>query len=178
MQQYLGNCLSVSRGTRLELSGQLQFFTQITFELCIFQACTDMIMPMCSTDEDMFETTAWSFKEYSDGCFKTFSVRPRSEQVPILEFGGKDIETASNIVFSNGLLDPWSGGGVLTNISSEITAILIPSGAHHVDLRSDNPLDSNDVKTARSFHEKQIEKWIKKYYLSALSSRPSAEMVE
>lgn len=135
-------------------------------------------MPLCSTDEDMFENSDWSFKEYSDMCFKTFSVRPRSEQIPILEFGGKEIETASNIVFSNGLLDPWSGGGVLANISSEITAILIPSGAHHVDLRSSNPLDSGDVKTARSFHEKQIDQWIKKYYLNTLNSRPRAEMLE
>jgi lysosomal Pro-X carboxypeptidase len=45
-----------------------------------------------------------------------------------LQWGGKRIESASNIVFSNGLLDPWSGGGVLHNISDSLVAVIIPKG--------------------------------------------------
>ncbi|XP_066258958.1 lysosomal Pro-X carboxypeptidase [Euwallacea similis] len=130
-----------------------------------FQSCTDMIMPMCKTDEDMFENAPWNFEEFSNSCFQQFSVRPRSEEVPILEFGGKDLATASNIVFSNGLLDPWSSGGVLTNISSEVLAVLIPNGAHHMDLRASNLLDGEDVKIARNVHEREIDKWLAKFYL-------------
>ena len=41
---------------------------------------------------------------------------------------GKSIESTSNIFFSNGLLDPWSAGGVLTNVSESLEAFVIPNG--------------------------------------------------
>ena len=44
------------------------------------------------------------------------------------------IETSSNIVFSNGLLDPSHGTGVLQNISDTVVAVIIPEGAHHLDV--------------------------------------------
>ena len=36
------------------------------------------------------------------------------------------IESHSNIVFSNGLLDPWHGGGVLRDVSETVVALIIP----------------------------------------------------
>lgn len=123
-----------------------------------------MIMPFCSTDSDMFENEPWDFNTFSDFCFKSFGLRPRNEDVPILAYGGKNLKPYSNIVFSNGLLDPWSCGGVLTNISSSILAVIIPDGAHHFDLREANPKDSPAVIEARNFHVRQIRKWLDEYY--------------
>lgn len=43
-----------------------------------------------------------------------FSVtRPEREGWLVCSWLGRHISSASNIVFANGLLDPWSGGGVL-----------------------------------------------------------------
>ena len=42
-------------------------------------------------------------------------------------------------MFSNGLLDPWSSGGVLQNISESLVAVIIPEGAHHLDVRAALP---------------------------------------
>ncbi|KAJ8923471.1 hypothetical protein NQ315_010049 [Exocentrus adspersus] len=134
-----------------------------------FQACTEMIMPLCSNDLDMFEHAEWDFKKYSDDCFKQFGIRPRDENVPILEYGGKELGSASNIVFSNGLLDPWSSGGVLSNVSKKLVAVIIPDGAHHFDLRAANDLDTESVKLARLFHVQEIKKWLDKYYPNNLS---------
>jgi lysosomal Pro-X carboxypeptidase len=49
---------------------------------------------------------------------------------PAPQWGGKRLDGASNIVFSNGLLDPWSGGGVLANVSQarDLVAVIIPEG--------------------------------------------------
>lgn len=64
-----------------------------------FQSCTEMVMPMCSDGQaDMFEPQAWNFAHYSDGCHKRWGVRP-SEQRAVLMYGGKELSTASNIVF-------------------------------------------------------------------------------
>lgn len=125
-----------------------------------YQACTELIMPMCSTEQDMFETVPWDLKKYTDECFKKFNVKASSPYWPIMQYGGKNLKYFSNIVFSNGLMDPWSSGGVLQNISSSIWAVNITDGAHHVDLRGADPADTNYVIEARKFHVRAIRKWL------------------
>ena len=43
-------------------------------------------------------------------------------------YGGRDLDSATNIVFTNGLLDPWSSGGVLKSGEAKggVVAIIIP----------------------------------------------------
>lgn len=67
---------------------------------------------------------------------------------------------ASNIVFSNGLLDPWSGGGVLRSETDKITIIIIPDAAHHLDLRAAHPNDPGSVQSARNIERTEIKKWL------------------
>ena len=66
---------------------------------------------------------------------------------------------------SNGLLDPWSSGGVLKNISKTVRAVIIPEGAHHLDLRFSNPADPVSIRIARSYYKVQIKKWIKQFHV-------------
>lgn len=67
---------------------------------------------------------------------------------------------ASNIVFSNGLLDPWSGGGVLRTKSNKIKVIIIPDAAHHLDLRAAHPNDPGSVRQARAMEHLAIKSWL------------------
>lgn len=72
------------------------------------------------------------------GCQSDWGVTPRPEWARVM-LGGKSINNASNILFSNGLLDPWHGGGVLTDVSETVVALVIPNGGHHVDLMFTDP---------------------------------------
>lgn len=121
-------------------------------------------MPMCSNERDMFEPKPWNYTNFSEKCYQTWGVRPKRIDTAILEYGGKNLRYYSNIVFSNGLLDPWSAGGVLENVSKTIIAVLIPEGAHHLDLRASNSRDPYSVRLARATHKAAISRWLTEFY--------------
>lgn len=130
----------------------------------IFQSCTEMVMPMCTTGVyDMFENEPFDKEVFSSQCKKKWLIEP-SYKLPIIEYGGKNLKYFSNIIFSNGLLDPWASGGVLRNFSDSIVAVIIPEGAHHLDLMDDNENDPDSVIQARSFHKNTLTKWINEFY--------------
>jgi lysosomal Pro-X carboxypeptidase len=60
------------------------------------------------------------------GCWDNWKVRPHSTTWADTQWGGRQITAGSNIVFSNGLLDPWHGGGVLRSLSDTLVAVIIP----------------------------------------------------
>ncbi|XP_034024350.1 lysosomal Pro-X carboxypeptidase [Thalassophryne amazonica] len=125
-----------------------------------FQACTEMVMPVCTDGiQDMFEPEKWDFQAFSDECHAAFGVRPRADWARTV-YGGKDITSHSNIIFSNGGLDPWSAGGVTSNITSSLVYIMIPEGAHHLDLRYSNDYDPPSVRAARALEVKHFKEWI------------------
>lgn len=105
--------------------------------------------------------SAWDITPQARGCQAQWGVTPRPEWARVM-LGGKRIEDASNIVFSNGLLDPWHGGGVLANLSSTVLAVVIPNGAHHIDLMFTDPADAAypDIKAARDFERAQMHRWV------------------
>ena len=60
-------------------------------------------------------------------CKTTWGVEPRVHH-SFVQYGGVEAAgEASNIVFSNGLMDPWSVFGVTKSASKEITTVLIPN---------------------------------------------------
>ncbi|NWT44378.1 PCP carboxypeptidase, partial [Chroicocephalus maculipennis] len=127
-----------------------------------FQACTEMVMPMCTDGvNDMFEPQKWDFEALSEECYRLWGVRPRPSWI-LSMYGGKNISSHSNIIFSNGGLDPWSAGGVTQNITDSLVAIVIPDGAHHLDLRSRNPGDPKSVQQARALEICYMKQWIEK----------------
>ncbi|XP_066372291.1 uncharacterized protein [Miscanthus floridulus] len=133
-----------------------------------WQACTEMIMPMSSSNESMFPPSTFSYEDKSNTCFQSFGVRPRPHWITT-EYGGYKIDKVlkrfgSNIIFSNGMRDPWSRGGVLKNISSSIVALVTEKGAHHLDLRSATKDDPDWVIEQRRQEVEIIQGWIDQYH--------------
>ncbi|XP_065059079.1 lysosomal Pro-X carboxypeptidase-like [Rhopilema esculentum] len=125
-----------------------------------FQACTEQVMPLCTGGEhNIFPDWQWNFDAYAKQCYSQWGVTTRAYWVES-EYGGKNLKAASNIVFSNGNLDPWSGLGVLEKPSPSVVTVMIDQGAHHLDLRRRNPNDPESVIKAREIEKANIKLWI------------------
>jgi len=129
-----------------------------------YQSCTEMVMPIGSNGtSDMFLPQPFDLNAFDEYCHNTWGVIPRPNWV-IDYYGGNPISSGpnfvgSNIVWSNGRLDPWSGGGVRQDVSDTV-AVFIQDGAHHLDLRAPNPQDPPSVTAARKIEEQFVQKWI------------------
>ncbi|XP_071910722.1 uncharacterized protein [Coffea arabica] len=139
-----------------------------------WQACTEMILPIGGNNADsIFPPSEWDYAGRAQSCEDALGVQPRPNWITT-EFGGHNIQRVlkrfgSNIIFFNGLRDPWSGGGVLQDISKSLVAIVAKEGAHHVDLRFSTPEDPEWLKHARRREVKIIESWLSQYYRSSSS---------
>ncbi|KAI6201590.1 putative effector protein [Aphelenchoides besseyi] len=135
-----------------------------------WQSCTEMVMPMCSNGppSDVFvKDCPYKIDGARDGCLNMYKHLKYDDHLfrPnwILENYGRDFPTATNIVFSNGWLDPWSAGGWRLEPTTEgsLISLIIEEGAHHYDLRANHPNDTPFVLEARRIEKLHITRWIK-----------------
>ena len=83
----------------------------------------------------------------------------------------------TNIIWSNGALDPWSGAGVypkggsamgpmVQNLTADgsSVALIIDLGGHHLDLFFGTPNDPPSAVAVRAIEEKMIDQWVEKYW--------------
>ena len=116
----------------------------------------------------MFFSQPWNVTEQVKRCNDVWGVTPKLRWADTL-FGGRRLKSASNILFSNGALDPWSKLGVMRttdfndvlNDKKGMVAIELQNGAHHLDCFWSREHDSDELKQAREVERFWIGKWIK-----------------
>lgn len=124
---------------------------------------------------DMFPKRTWSLdwirehaRRRNFGCSETADcVRP-TELTDLWGFGDAEAfgrAGASRIIFTNGLVDGWSAGGVLTSpdVRRDLISINLPNGAHHSDLGGHIPspeLDTPDVLAGQALATELLAKWL------------------
>lgn len=134
--------------------------TTIDGELWDYLFCSDMLQP-ASRDgvADMFWPQSFNLTATTAGCQIRWRVRPRPEW-PVVYYGGwAALESASNLFFSNGELDPWRGGGVTRNVSESVRAHVIPGVGHHIDLFFSHDKDPPAVRAVRRAEVDAIKRW-------------------
>ncbi|XP_052181871.1 uncharacterized protein LOC127794661 [Diospyros lotus] len=138
-----------------------------------WQRCSEMVMPIGRGSNDtMFPPAPFDLGNFTKDCKTQYGVSPRPHWVTTY-YGGHDIKTvlnkfASNIIFSNGLRDPYSSGGVLENISETVLAVYTVNGSHCLDIILEKQSDPEWLIQQRSTEVQIIEGWIAKYYADLL----------
>lgn len=118
----------------------------------------------------MFLPDPWNPESDAAYCLETHGVHSRPSWC-LDYFGGwnpmVDFKDVTNVIFSNGSLDPWRIGGVLKQPSDPkktgTIVIYIEGSAHHFDLRAENPADPKSVTDARATEKQYIKQYISEY---------------
>ncbi|CAJ0598086.1 unnamed protein product [Cylicocyclus nassatus] len=138
-----------------------------------WQACTEIVINMCarSGENDFYmdecETNVTSF--LIEQCNETFAHLNwttdlwNRHAVPLKY--GLSLDSVSNIILTQGEMDPWSGGGYTKNspgVSEDqgIYVMKIPGAAHQLDLQTPNTCDPNTVTNARFQIVKILDCWL------------------
>ena len=128
-----------------------------------YQSCTQTLHKFSARG---IRSYAFSLEKIDAYCSSLFDIMPDTSHLSQV-YGGYELadgNAVSNVIWSNGLLDPWHGGGFLkatsTSNDSSNHFLIMKSGAHHLDLRAPHPCDPEDVTHAREQEEMIIRGWI------------------
>lgn len=130
-----------------------------------FETCTYLVEAIGMNNvTDMFLPRVWSLEWLTAHCQLRFGVTPQPRALP--ELWGFDEESLPNItsriVFTNGLQDGWSAGGIQKNLSDTLLVYNAPNGAHHSDLSHQWPsdLDAPDITLVRQLVSAKLIEWL------------------
>ncbi|KAJ1641246.1 peptidase S28 [Pavlovales sp. CCMP2436] len=135
-----------------------------------YLACTEIVHPIAANNRtDMFPPFEWDPHALARTCHQLFGVTPRLSWIPEsmgMAAGPRALASVtSRVIFSNGLLDPWSAQSLTANASRSLVALNMADGSHHSDLGSwGNPWpgrgDSDDLVRVRREELALLRQWL------------------
>jgi lysosomal Pro-X carboxypeptidase len=148
-------------GANADQGWNWQECTEIAIYQCSQGAPNDLWWKQCTDNSS--DTTTPSFSKYSQAScqsmlsnVKGYNASTMWERDHVSITYGFGFHGATNIIFTNGHLDPWSVGGVTATTHGfedaqkrNIFIYHIDGAAHHLDLRTPNSCDPAPVTVAR-----------------------------
>jgi hypothetical protein len=152
-----------------EIAGESVDYT----EVWNYQICTELWCPQGTTNvTDVFPAYPWDPIGMAEECTATYGVYPRTDWVPInygmTPLNAQLLKYASNIMFTDGQLDPWLYGCVKYTSNPNIVVKIMQGGAHATDLLSATSGDTQDITDTRKLEISMIQAWV-----NAKSSSPT-----
>ena len=150
-----------------------------------WQFCTEMFMPTARDGvRDIFFPQPWNATRARARCVETWGVEPRATWADT-SFGGRRLRALSNVVWSNGALDPWSRLGVnrdtdflgVLDSRRGLEAVRLPNGAHHLDFFWSRDDDDDDTRRARSRESALVRRWIEEKHAAGGGKRRNGAVV-
>jgi len=136
-------------------------------EMWDYQTCTFEVERIgFGSPAQMFPPRPWTQEWLGSHCQKRFGTLPQPLALTDLwGFRAAEIrEQGSRIVFTNGLNDGWSVGGILESLAPEkgLITINLPNGAHHSELGHvyEPAKDTEDVKAAHAQIAELLHSWL------------------
>lgn len=166
----------------------------IVDELWNWQYCTEIfqLFGQAGPPGDIFWPAPWDPASAAADCSAAYGSNSTGEYRgtdagwATRTFGGNaSAWDTSHLVWSNGELDPWAGGGVGFGVAGKgavpnfrndsargLWAISIPEAAHHLDLMWSDPGDTAAVRNARDFEMDQVRQWVEEKKAATAKARP------
>lgn len=130
-----------------------------------FQTCTLLVETIGFSNASMFPPRTWSLEWLTRHCQERFHGASPQPLELVNRWGFDDLVAAgaTNILFTNGLVDGWSVSGIKNNLSETLLALNFPNGAHHSDLSyyhgtNDNATD--DIRKGRDQIQTILANWL------------------
>lgn len=132
-----------------------------------YQYCTELLPQetyfSTNGESDMFWQRKISLADIHAHCQAQWNVTPADTWIRA-SYGDAQLRGVSNIVLSNGMLDPWSAAGVAeVPKGSKVTVLPIADGAHHLDLFFTRPEDPSSVTEARKIEVAHMRQWVDEF---------------
>jgi len=130
-----------------------------------YQSCTETLHAFSTPAAGAWRSYTFNEGALSDLCASYYGVRPRTDWLETWSGGYAiaDKKLTTNLIWSNGRLDPWSGGGFLREADAVPggAVFVMEQTAHHQDLRAPSAADPPELVAVRAKETDLIRGWIK-----------------